>query len=199
MAEEMRFHLEQRAAGYARAGMSDCEARQSAQRRFGNLGASASGLGTPRWRGLEFLLKDLRLASRQLVRSCGFAVVAILTLGLGIGANTSAFNILKTVFLRPLPYMDTARLDRIYRATAQNAEGEFSPADFLDLATRDGGLRRDRGLLGHATQAFRSRASRPRWRGRSGHRQPFRPCSASSPSWAATSTSTREAPAATGS
>ena len=85
------------------------------------------------------ILGDLRFAIRSLSRSPGFTLIAIVTLGLGIGANTSAFSIVNGVLLRPLPYADTGHLDRIYRATAQDPRGGISPADYLDLKSqRDG-------------------------------------------------------------
>src|SRR5262245_29552921 len=65
------------------------------------------------------ILRDLGFALRSLRRTPGFTVIAILTLGLGIGANTSAFSVLNEAFLRPLPYADSGQLDRIYRKTAQ--------------------------------------------------------------------------------
>jgi predicted permease len=79
------------------------------------------------------MLGDLRFAVRSLRRSPGFVLIAIITLGLGIGANTSAFSIINEVLLRPLPYADSGQLDRIYRAIPQNPRGGVSPADYLDL------------------------------------------------------------------
>jgi predicted permease len=78
-------------------------------------------------------MNDVRFAIRSLGRSPGFVLIAIITLGLGIGANTSAFSMLNAILLRPLPYADSGQLDRIYRATAQNSRGGVSPADYLDL------------------------------------------------------------------
>ncbi|HQZ15952.1 MAG TPA: ABC transporter permease [Vicinamibacteria bacterium] len=79
------------------------------------------------------MLSDFRLAVRQLWKTPGFTLIAVLTLGLGIGANTSAFSIVNEVFFRPSPYPDSGQVDRIYRKTPQNARGGFSTADYLDL------------------------------------------------------------------
>jgi predicted permease len=79
------------------------------------------------------LLSSLRFAGRSLARSPGFTLLAIITLGLGIGANTAMFSVINSILLKPLPYPDSARLDRIDRATPQNPQGRVSPADFLDL------------------------------------------------------------------
>ena len=79
------------------------------------------------------LLSSLRFAGRSLARSPGFTLLAIITLGLGIGANTAMFSAVNAILLKPLPYPDSAQLDRIDRATPQNPQGRVSPADFLDL------------------------------------------------------------------
>ena len=79
------------------------------------------------------ILGDVRVALRSLGRASGFVLIAVITLGLGIGANTSAFSLINEVFLRALPYADSGQLDRIYRTTPQNSRGGVSPADYLDL------------------------------------------------------------------
>jgi putative ABC transport system permease protein len=79
------------------------------------------------------LFSNLRLALRSLLRSPGFTVLAIVTLGLGIGANTAMFSAVNSILLKPLPYPEGAQLDRIDRATPQNPQGRVSPADFRDL------------------------------------------------------------------
>jgi predicted permease len=79
------------------------------------------------------MFSSLRFAARSLLRSPGFTLLAVITLGLGIGANTGMFSIVNSILLKPLPYPESAQLDRIDRATAQNPVGRVSPADFLDL------------------------------------------------------------------
>lgn len=139
MAEEMRFHLEQRAADYAADGLPDDEARYAAQRRFGNLGSLQEQAREARgWGWLERLLKDLRFALRQLIGAPGFTVLAVATLALGVGVNTSMFSVLNNIMLKPLPYPDSGQLERIFRATPQNPEGGVSAADFLDLQREAG-------------------------------------------------------------
>ena len=67
--------------------------------------------------------RDLRFALKSLRRSPGFTLIAVVTLALGIGANTSMFSVLNGYMLRPTPYPDRERLDRIFRATAQDPLG----------------------------------------------------------------------------
>ena len=134
MAEEMRFHLEERTADKLADGLPSAEARHAAQRQFGNMGSIQEQARERRgWMWLENFGKDLRLGGRSLLRSPGFTFIAIITLGLGIGANTAMFSVLNGILFKPLPYFDTAQLERIYRATAQNPDGNISSADFLDL------------------------------------------------------------------
>ncbi|MBI3885245.1 MAG: ABC transporter permease [Opitutae bacterium] len=132
MAEEMRFHLEQRAADFTAEGLPSADARFAAQRKFGNVASIQEQARAARgWRGLENFVLDLRLGVRALVKSPGFSLLALITLGLGIGANTAMFSLFNGTLLKPLPYPDSAQLVRVYRATAQNRDGHFSPADLL--------------------------------------------------------------------
>jgi len=76
---------------------------------------------------------NLRFAFRSLLRSPAFSLLAVITLGLGIGANTAMFSIVNTVLLKPLPYPKSEQLQRLDRVTPQNPQGRVSAADFLDL------------------------------------------------------------------
>lgn len=125
MDEEMSFHLEARTEQLIRQGMSHSDARSEASRRFGvnareDLIASASRR-EQRIRMREKIgtvLNGIRFAWRGLIRAPGFAVLAVLCLALGIGANAAIYSVLDALLLRPLPFADPARLVRIWPAGA---------------------------------------------------------------------------------
>ena len=131
---EMQFHLDQLIAQFREEGMTEREARLAAQREFGNTGVYREEIRDT-WRPPELadLWRTLRFAVRSLLRSPGFALLAIITLALGIGGNTMMFSAFTSIMQKPLPYPGQERLERFYRATPQDASGDFSPADFRDL------------------------------------------------------------------
>jgi macrolide transport system ATP-binding/permease protein len=109
--EEMQFHLEMKARTLRDAGMASGEAGPAAQRQFGNTlllrETSREAWG---WNLLETVLQDVRYGFRQLRRSPGFTLVAVLTLALGIGANTAVFTLVDVVMLKSLPVADPQQL-----------------------------------------------------------------------------------------
>jgi putative ABC transport system permease protein len=111
MDQELRFHLEMEIEGNVRRGMSLPEARREALLRFGGVEKFKEECREVRGAPLiESLLQDVRYGARILFRNPGFTVVAVLTLGLGIGANTAIFSVIYGVLLRPLPYKDGNQL-----------------------------------------------------------------------------------------
>jgi putative ABC transport system permease protein len=81
---------------------------------------------------LADLLTDARYAVRQLIKTPGFTVVAVLTLAFGIGATTAIFSVVNTVMLRPLPYPDAERIVRVFERVPQYGRFSVAPANFLD-------------------------------------------------------------------
>jgi putative ABC transport system permease protein len=133
--EELRSHLEMRAADNVAAGMSPQEARYEAQKRFGNttlLKEDTRGVDIVGW--LDETARDFRHALRMLHRSPGFTTVAVLTLALGIGANSAIFSVVDAILLRPLPYPQPDRLVRIWEASAKfdSPRNVVNPFNFLD-------------------------------------------------------------------
>jgi putative ABC transport system permease protein len=109
--DELRAHLDMAARDRIERGESREEAARTARREFGGR-ALVAEITRDQWgrRWLDDLFRDLRYAARTLRKSPGFAAVAILTLALGIGANTAIFSIVESQLWRPLPFPDSERL-----------------------------------------------------------------------------------------
>jgi predicted permease len=121
-AAEIQAHLDLEADDLRQEGLNPDEARYQAHRTFGNVRAAQEHFySRARWIPLDRLLRDLRFGLRSLRQSPGFAAAAILTLALGVGANTAVFSVMNAVLLRSLPVADPQRV--LYLETSRTPNG----------------------------------------------------------------------------
>ena len=122
MEEELRFHIAERAADLQRSGLPVQEAERRAQLEFGGIESYKEQCREARrFHGIHYFFADLRFGFRMLRRSPGFALLAILCLTLGIGANAAVFSWVEGILFRPYPAV--AHQERLLALTG-TARGE---------------------------------------------------------------------------
>ncbi len=144
---ELSFHLEQQIAENMAAGMSREEARYAARRAFGNSTLlREQARETWSWNRVEMFLQNMRISMRTLTRTPGFALLSILVIAIGIGANVALFTVVRSVLLKPLPFKEPERLIRLYEHSSDDkfpynnsaggifAEWKKQSRSFSDLA-----------------------------------------------------------------
>jgi len=140
MDEELRGYLDAAVKEKMRSGMSQEEALRAARVEMGSLDAVKEEIRSAGWEStLETLWQDIRYGLRQLKRNPGFTVVAVLTLALGLGANSAIFSVAQAALLRAWPVKAPERLVRIVAET-RDGLSTFSYADYRDLVEQNKSL-----------------------------------------------------------
>ena len=160
LAEEMRLHVELRAAAHRRGGLDDRAADLSARRQFGNvLRLREESQDMWGFAAFDRSVRDARHACRQLVRRPAWTATVLMTLALGIGANTSIFTVVNATLFRPAPGRDPDRLVWVAIMEGQSEHvraGASDPCPPHVKQTRILPFHLHEGRKGHATDPVRS-------------------------------------------
>jgi putative ABC transport system permease protein len=162
--DELRFHLDMRAQELVASGMSEADARREATREFGDVEFTRRYCRTLDARGERATRRgdwvadaghDVAQAVRALRRSPGFLLIALVTVALGVGANSAIFNVIRGVLLRPLPFADPDRLIAVYEDNRPDysPRSQLAAADYVDYR-RDQSSLIDIGVVSYADLSY---------------------------------------------
>ncbi|HKN68203.1 MAG TPA: ABC transporter permease, partial [Gemmatimonadaceae bacterium] len=162
--DELRFHLDMRAQELMAAGMNEADARREATREFGDVEFTRRYCRTLDERGeratrrgdwLADAAHDVTQAVRVLRRSPGFLLIALVTIALGVGANSAIFNVIRGVLLRPLPFADPDRLIAVYEDNRpdHSPRSQLAAGDYVDYR-RDQSSLTDIGVVSYADLSY---------------------------------------------
>jgi predicted permease len=141
LSESIREHLEEKIADLMDGGMTREAAEHRARREFGNVASiEERGREVWQWPTVESLLGDLKFAARQMRKSPAFTITCLLTVALGIGANTAVFSAINTILLHPLPYHDPEGLVLVSESLPLEGGTDVgvSPQEYLDYQQQNG-------------------------------------------------------------
>ena len=162
--DELHFHLDMRAEELMAGGMSEADARREATREFGDVDFTRRYCRTLDERGeratrrgdwLADAAHDLAQAVRVLRRSPGFLLIALVTIALGVGANSAIFSVIRGVLLRPLPFAQPHRLVAVYEDNRpdHSPRSQLAAADYVDYR-RDQSTLTDLGVVSYASLSY---------------------------------------------
>ena len=162
--DELRFHLDMRTAELIAAGATETEARREAEREFGDVEFTrrycrrldeSGERAVRRGEWLGDVWHDLVQATRVLRRSPGFLLIALVTIALGVGANSAIFTVVRGVLLRPLPFANPERLVAVYENNIpdHSPRSQLAAADYLDYRRGQATLT-DIGAIGYSSFTY---------------------------------------------